>query len=235
MKLHRHTQGSAEWYAARLGKPTASQFHRIVTPTGKPSTQARNYMYKLIFETLLRESTDDQLGNLQWVQRGTEMEPKAAAQYAFETDTELEDGGFVTDNNERMGASPDRLIKGKNEALEIKCPAGWTQIGYLIDGPGNDYRPQVQGQLLIGEFDAVHFYAYHPQCPSVHLVSRPDAAYQRIMRQLLRDFLEQLDSGLDKARRLGTFIPTGLLPLEKYAGEDDEGPEPIEQWLKGSE
>ena len=32
-----HDQGSIEWIEARLGIPTASEFSRIITPTGKLS------------------------------------------------------------------------------------------------------------------------------------------------------------------------------------------------------
>jgi hypothetical protein len=39
MITHDVTQGSPEWLEARLGIPTASEFDKIITPTGKPSTQ----------------------------------------------------------------------------------------------------------------------------------------------------------------------------------------------------
>ena len=51
-------QGSAEWVKARLGIPTASQFSRIITSTGKLSGQADGYMHELLAESLLGEPAD---------------------------------------------------------------------------------------------------------------------------------------------------------------------------------
>ena len=41
-------QGSVEWFEARLGIPTASEFSRIVTPTGKLSASRHAYMGELL-------------------------------------------------------------------------------------------------------------------------------------------------------------------------------------------
>ena len=47
-------QGSDEWIQARLGIPTASQFHRIITPkTMKPAASAEGYIDQLVAEYLL--------------------------------------------------------------------------------------------------------------------------------------------------------------------------------------
>jgi len=45
-------QGSERWLQARLGIPTASAFDKIVTSTGKASTQSNAYMNKLLAEWL---------------------------------------------------------------------------------------------------------------------------------------------------------------------------------------
>ena len=46
-------QGSQAWIDARLGIPTASQFSRIVTPTGRASTAAEGYTAELLAEWAL--------------------------------------------------------------------------------------------------------------------------------------------------------------------------------------
>jgi len=205
-KIHRVDQGTAEWHALRIGKPTASMFHKIITPkTGKPSTQAQEYMYRLIAERLLNEEMEDGLGRIEWVERGKIEEPNAAAQMSFTHNLELEPVGFVTSDDGRLGCSPDRLIVGKNEAVEIKCPAPWTQIGRLLDGPGEDYRPQVQGQLMIGEFDKVHFYSWHRRMPPVYAITGRDERYIALLRDLLNRFLDELDAETERARRMGSF------------------------------
>ena len=204
-KIHRVDQGTAEWHALRIGVPTTSNFHKIITPGGKESAQARGYMYRLIAETLLNEPMDDGLGHLEWVERGKIEEPNAAAQLEFAHNLQLEPVGFVTTDDGRMGCTPDRLVVGKPEAVEIKCPSPPTQIGYLLDGPGNDYRPQVQGQLLIGGFERVHFYSWHPRMPPVYVITERDEKYIKLMTELLEPFLDKLERETERVRRMGSF------------------------------
>jgi hypothetical protein len=52
---HDVTQYSEEYDRLKLGIPTSSHFHKIVTPQGKPSKQWREYACVLIAERLLRE------------------------------------------------------------------------------------------------------------------------------------------------------------------------------------
>ena len=218
MKHHKVDQGSAEWYAVRLGIPTTSNFHKILTPGGKASTQARAYMYRLTAERLLRDTMDDQIGHVQWVEHGKMEEPHAAQQFEFITELQLEDVGFITTDDGRLGSSPDRLIKGRPECVEIKCPAPWTQIGYLIDGPGTDYRPQIQGQLLVGEFERGHFYSWNARMPPAHIITPRDEAYIRLLAPAMRAFLDELEAMTEKARALGAYVTTvraPFSPLEK--------------------
>ena len=205
MKFYNVEQGSAHWYALRLGIPTASNFHKINTPAkGEISTQAKPYMYRQIAERLLRESQEDQLGYVQWVERGKGQEGNAAAMFEFTHEQALRPGGFCTTDDGRLGCSPDRLV-GKNESVEIKTPAPWTQIGYLLDGPPTEYRPQVQGQLMVGEFDAVHFYSYHPQMPPFERVTLPERGYQSLLKGTLNWFCDELDKLTERARSLGAY------------------------------
>lgn len=225
MKLHRVAQGSLDWYKVRLGIPTASKFDKIVTPQGKISAQADKYLYRLVAERLLRETMDDQLGAVQWMERGLELEPDAANQFAFVNNVELEDGGFVTSDDGKLGCSPDRLVKGSRQSVEIKCPAPWTQIQYLLEGQGEAYRAQVQGQLLIGEFECVHFYSYHPKMPPVHVQNYPDHLFLASLRSALGRFLDVLEQKTERARVLGAYVVAEpQLPIDKAYPEAEKDP-----------
>lgn len=205
-KIHRVDQGTEEWHALRIGVPTASNFHKIITPkTGKPSEQARPYMFRLIAERLLNEQMEDGADRVEWVERGKIEQPNAEAQLAFTHNLELEPVGFVTDDTGTLGCSPDALIVGKPEAAEIKCPAPWTQIGYLLDGLGAQYRPQVQGQILIGEFERVHFYSWHGRMPPFYQVTNRDDRYIALLRPLLLAFCDELERETERARKLGSY------------------------------
>ena len=52
MQIVNCTQGSPEWFAARLGKPTASSFGQILQCNGIPSKQAEKYLFKLAAERI---------------------------------------------------------------------------------------------------------------------------------------------------------------------------------------
>jgi hypothetical protein len=206
MKLYQVEQGSADWYRLRLGRPTASNFHKIITPRGAPSKQAVNYLYRLVAERLLNETMDDEIGFVKWVAQGKEQEPNAVAQFEFVNEVKLEPGGFVTTDDGRLGASPDRLFRGHKEAMEIKSPAPWTQLRYLLEGLEEDYIAQVQGHLLVGDqFEAVHVYSYHPQTPPFHRITLPDRRYQDLLRGVLNTFCDALDMMTERARALGAY------------------------------
>jgi len=229
MKLYRIEHGSAEWYAKRIGIPTASNFDKIITPkTAEPSKSAPKYMYRLIAERLLNEPTDDELGYVQWVDHGKGQEPNAVAQFQFNIATRpLEPGGFITTDDGRLGCSPDRLFPGHKEAVEVKCPAPWTQIGYLLDGPDEAYRPQVQGQMLVGEFDAVHFYSWHPRMPAFHKITLPDAGYLAKMRDILSTFCDVLDQYTERARALGAYAVVRRVETPGEIAYQDPGDEQL--------
>ena len=223
MKIHDVAQRSPEWHALRLGKPTASEFHKIITPkTGKLSAQARKFACRLIAERLLNEPLD-LLDGIETIERGKAMEPDAVAQYEFAEEIETQPVGFVTTDDGLVGASPDRLIVGASAGLEIKCPLLPTHIGYRLDGPGDDYRPQVQGQLWVAEFEWLDFYSYHPLMEPVRLRTQRDDAYIKLIEQALRDFNDMLHDMYERVR------PAFFAGLPSNAFDADPALPPVPQ------
>ncbi len=197
-------QGTPEWYRLRLGLPTASEFHRIITPAkGELSKQARAYAHQLVAETLLGEPCGTNIENLEWVARGKALEPQAVQQYEFTTDTETRAVGFVTTDCGRIGCSPDRLVIGHRGGLEIKVCAPGTHIGYLLDGVPETYRPQVMGQLAVAELEWCDLYAFHDRLPPVTIRTYRDDHYIAKMMAALAEFLDMRDAMLTKARASG--------------------------------
>ena len=212
---HRVSQGSGDWLRLRLGLPTASQFHLIVdgdckmrrsrSDKGKPSIMTRHYAFRLAAELLLNEVTES-IEGVEAMEHGKESEPQAVRMYEFEQEIETAECGFLTTDDGRIGATPDRLIVGQPAALEVKCPAAhWVHLRYLIDGFGPDYLPQAQGQILVGEFDFVDRYSYHRAMPPVLARTFRDAEQQKALGQALADFLDMRDGILESARRHGLF------------------------------
>jgi putative phage-type endonuclease len=191
-------QGSQEWLSARLGIPTASQFDKIITATGKPSSQADGYMCKLVAEYLTGES-EPFFAN-QWVERGNLLEPEARQAYEFYSDYEVEEVGIVYLNDQRLVAgSPDGLIKGEKIGLEIKCPAPHTHVANVLSGAmPSQYKQQVQGNIWICEADHWDFMSYHPHIsPLIVRIDRDDK-YIKTLAELMDEFTDRMLAAREK-------------------------------------
>ena len=206
MKTHINIkQGSPEWHALRAGKATASSFHKILTPTGKASTQAKVYMESLLAEIMIGESVSTWEGN-KWTDRGTELEPDAICLYEMITKQSTEEVGFV--ENYGVGCSPDRFI-GSDGLLEIKCPAANTHVKYLSsDQMPSNYIPQVQGQLYVTGRKWCDFMSYHPEMPPLIIRVKRDEDYITELSETLNIF------NVYMAKRKQRLIELGHLKQE---------------------
>ena len=75
-------QGSREWVEARLGIPTASQFSRIVTPTGQLSKARDGYLAELLCEWVMGEPVTD--FKSEWMEWGQAIEGEAFDYFALD-------------------------------------------------------------------------------------------------------------------------------------------------------
>lgn len=156
-------QGSEAWRQARLGIPTASQFHRILTPSGAASSQATGYLAELLAEHISGEAAT--IPPTADMQRGTELEPAARACYELESGNDVvQVGGVYLDESKTVMASPDGLIAGMTRGLEIKSPKLSTHIRYILeDGLPTQYVLQVQGGMWVTGYDEWDFVSYCPE------------------------------------------------------------------------
>ena len=90
-------QGSPEWLASRLGRPSASNFGRLVTGSGKPSSSAESYINEMIAERLTGRSKPFYTN--EHMERGNALEPEAREAYEFITDYEVQETGFILDDS----------------------------------------------------------------------------------------------------------------------------------------
>ena len=161
MRVTEHEQRTEGWFQARLGCPSASSFHKLITPTGKPSASAMSYVDELVAERITGKQAD--VFTSPAMHRGTDLEPLAKEVYELISGESVFDIGFCLHDEIEAGASPDGLV-GDHGLLEIKCPMAHTMVGYLRAGNvlPSKYIPQVQGQLLITGREWCDFMAYHP-------------------------------------------------------------------------
>ena len=185
-------QRSPEWFALHVGIPTASDINKIVTSTGKVSAQRTEYLYRLAGERVL--GTVEQNGlNTVWTRRGTEMEPEARNVYAMEAEVEVDEVGFITDDQGRYGCSPDGLIL-PNKGLEIKCPSLSVFVGYVLGGKlPTEYKVQVQASLFITGLEQWDFFAYYPDMKPFQVTVEPDLKFHEILKEELERFCADLD------------------------------------------
>lgn len=196
-------QGSEEWFAARLGKVTASRVADVIakTKTGWGASRA-NYAAQLIAERLTGVPAESYSNSaMQW---GTDTEPQARAEYAFMRDADVIEIGFVGHSTIAMaGASPDGLV-GVEGLVEIKCPNTATHIETLLNGsvPGK-YVTQMQFQLACTNRAWCDFVSFDPRMPEyarlfVQRVERDD----KIIAELETDVVDFLAEVAAKAERL---------------------------------
>lgn len=163
MKILTCEQGTPEWFAARAGIPTASQFATVLAKgrDGGASKTRKTYMLKLAGERLTGEPMDSYSNH--HMERGKEMEAEARDLYSFMTDAEFEQVGFI--KNGPKGCSPDALI-GENGMLEIKTALPHLLIDLILkDKFPPEHMAQCQGQLWVADREWVDLVVYWPKLP----------------------------------------------------------------------
>jgi hypothetical protein len=194
-----HEQGSPEWLAARLGKPSASCFSRLITNSGKPSSSADGYINELIAERLTGRSKP--FFTTPWMERGLELEKDAREAYEFISGNDTLEVGFIADPTFSYGCSPDALI-GSEGGLEIKCPAPDTHVGYMRDNQAgvNKYWQQIQGCMWVTGRQWWDFFAYHPEMPHVLVRVERDDEYIAKLAEEVTKAVNVIKTEVEKAK-----------------------------------
>ena len=210
---HDVAQYSETYDRLKLGIPTSSHFHKIITPQGKPSKQWREYACVLIAERILHQKIE--FYNSPAMERGLIVEAEAADWYEFDHDVTVLRIGFITDDEHTMGCSPDRLV-GDDGLLEIKAPLPQTQVGYWISGELSErFRPQLQGQLYITQRSWVDILCWHDVLPKLVMRVEPDEKFIKALDRELRIFNYFIEGVMEKIRMTsGLPIPPSRLALK---------------------
>ena len=194
-------QGTAEWFAARAGLPTASMFKTVmaVGPKGGKSATRVDYLNKLAGEILTGEPMVNYVSPD--MERGKLMEDEARDLYAFQNGIEPQRVGFI--RNGDKGASPDSLLDDKG-GLEIKSAAAHIQIERLLDGglPA-EHKAQVQGSLWVAEREWWDFCSYCPKLPLFVVRVFRDEDYIKKIANEVDLFNTELRQTVEYIRRYG--------------------------------
>jgi putative phage-type endonuclease len=206
MILETATQRDDDWYAARLGKATASRFKDAIAAlkSGAPAQAQRDYLTELVVERLTQAPIQRYTtAAMTW---GTEQEPAARAAYERVTGRIVEETGFVAHDTLMAGCSPDGLIDWDG-LIEIKCP--WNTANHietLLNGMPAEHIPQVQGQMWITGREWCDFVSYDPRMPEplqlhVQRIHR-DPSFIADLEAKVTSFLQQVGTQVEALRRL---------------------------------
>lgn len=205
--------GTPEWFAARVGKVTASRIADVTarTKTGYGASRA-NYMAELVVERLTGVPHEGYTNAaMQW---GTDHEPEALSNYVYLYNHVVTPGGFVPHPTiEMSGGSPDALV-APDGLVEIKCPLTATHIETLLGGtiPAK-YVSQMQWQMACTGRQWCDFVSFDPRLPP-HLslfdkrLKRDDASIAEIEKEV-KTFLAELDEKLSRLANL--YQPSDLM------------------------
>jgi predicted phage-related endonuclease len=192
-------QNSPEWFTARMGIPTASQFATVMAK-GEGKTR-RTYMMKLAGELITGEPMDS-FSN-EHTERGHKIEPEARDLYAFQTGAQLERVGFI--KNGKAGASPDSLI-GTDGGAEIKTKLPHMLAELILkDEFPPEHKAQIQGTLWISKRQWWDIAVYWPGMPLfVKRVERDEIYIQKIATEVDK-FNAELADVVEQIRRRGAM------------------------------
>ena len=195
-------QGTPEWYKIRAGRPTASKFGVILASgkEGGESLTRRKYMMQLAGEIVTGEPMESYSNR--HMLRGKQMEAEARELYAFLTDTEPKQVGFIRNGNK--GASPDSLI-GEDGMVEIKtCLPDLIIEMILKDDFPPKFKAQVQGQLWTAEREWNDLFVFWPKLTFKKRAYR-DSFYIRQLSNEVDRFNNELSDVVERVRSYGSI------------------------------
>lgn len=197
-------QQTEAWHQARLGIPTASSFKRICDSKGYAAANANRYLAELLAEFITGQA--EEVKATPDMQRGTELEPVARAEYELQTGHRVYSvGGVYLDGRHNALASPDGLMPQHRKGLEIKCPKLKKHIEYCMERTlPSEYAMQVYGGLLATGYESWDFVSYCPEYKTEPLLIIPvqrDETVLRRMREVINGFCLQLDAAKNREKR----------------------------------
>ncbi len=194
-------QGTPEWFALKCGKVSASTISKIITSTGKRSTQRKAFMYQLAAETLTGEKTETYSNKN--MSDGLEREQETLDAFSFITGIKIRPVALIKPGNgERFCCSPDSIVIDKEEGVEVKSVIPATQVKYLDKRIlPTEYRLQCQMSLMVTGWNLWHFFSYYPSLPPLHVEVERDEQLIKEIRAEINIFIRELDCLINKIKK----------------------------------
>jgi YqaJ-like viral recombinase domain len=200
-------QGTEDWFRARMGMPSASNFHTVMAAgrDGDASMTRAEYMRRLAGEIITDEPAEETFKS-RAMERGKEMEPQAIADYERRKGVEVQRVGLGINFSglKKCCASPDGLV-GFGGGLETKTMRPDKMIVLLeknVTMPP-EHRAQVMGNMLVFERDVWDFKIFYPKMPDFTVSVFRDDAYIRELHNQIEIFNHELGRMVQKLRSMG--------------------------------
>lgn len=207
-------QGSPEWFRARLGRCTGSNFDKLMTKTGKFSAQSKAYADELIAEMVTGHKQEFSDFKSDAMIRGNDLEEFAVSTYERVSGEKTTVVGMVVSACGRFSVSPDRYV-GDKGLVEIKCPLQKKHINTLIyQKMDMTYYAQVQSQLLITGREWCDFMSFHPEMPPLIERVYVDDEYRENLLDAMAQFIEDMDEKINRLKELGVEFNVTLEELK---------------------
>jgi putative phage-type endonuclease len=200
-------QRTEDWFAARLGKVTASRVADVLarTKTGYSASRA-NYLTQLVLERVTGTKSEGFTSSaMQW---GIDQEPFARAAYEASKGVLVDEVGFIPHPAiEASGASPDGLV-GADGMVEIKCPDSKTALECWLsaDPVESKYFTQMQWQMACAGRFWCDYVVFDPRMPAkaqlfVYRVERDDQWIKETEVEI-KKFLAEVDAKVAALRKI---------------------------------
>ncbi|MDE2096834.1 MAG: YqaJ viral recombinase family protein [Patescibacteria group bacterium] len=198
--VHFCEQGAPEWYEARLGKVTASNFSKVMA--GGEGKVRSKLLRDLAAEILTGEPAE---GFQSWqMQRGKDMEADARDWYdRNHLDIDVQQIGFMFNPEINAGWSPDGLC-GDDGGLELKWHEPHVMISLLEKGTfPPEHRAQCHGALWVSGRQWIDYVAYsHAKLPKYYHRVQRDETYIDEIAAAVRKFNIELEQLVARMRKL---------------------------------
>lgn len=201
-------QGSAQWFADRCGKATASRFKDVMAKgrNGAQLAARESYLWELVIERITGTPAEHYTNAaMLW---GMENEMGARMAYEAHSGVLVDAAGFVTHPTiANCGGSPDGLI-GDDGGLEIKCPFNSAvHLRTVLDGMPEEHAYQVQGNMAVTGRAWWDFVSFDPRLPDglslyVQRVTRNEEKCAAIEREVAL-FLAEVDALAKQLQEIG--------------------------------
>jgi putative phage-type endonuclease len=206
------SQRTEAWLKMRAGKFTGSRFADLMAKTqaGKPAASRANLLTLLAVERLTGTCVETYSNAA--MERGSALEEEARQAFEARIGELCVVRDFIPHPTlPNVGVSPDGEFSA-DDGVEIKCPMSMAKhLDALRTGAhAEEYRWQVQGQIMCAGWKRCHVVSYDPRFPeglrlAVTVVERDDKA------------IAELEAACIAADAEVTAMVDELINLEKAA------------------